>query len=187
MGTPSRTDAADPPRTSASGPRPDHVDHLLAQWQRERPDLDTTLLAISTRLVRLSRYLDRTIADHLAPFGLHEGEVNVLAALRRSGPPYVLTPTELYRSLLVSSGAMTNRLDRLEEAGLLERTPDPDDRRKVQVGLTTAGRELVDEAFADYLRALRDLFPEVDGDEARALADALRDLLLPLEAREPDA
>lgn len=165
----------------------DHVDGLLAQWQRERPDLDTTLLAVSTRLVRLGRYLDRTVADHLAPFGLHEGEVNVLAALRRSGPPYVLTPTALYRSLLVSSGAMTNRLDRLEQAGLLERTPDPDDRRRVRVGLTAAGRELVDAAFADYLRALAELFTDLDADRAVEVADVLREVLLPLEARDPDA
>lgn len=165
----------------------DHVDHLLAQWERERPDLDTTLLAVSTRLVRLGRYLDRTVADHLAPFGLHEGEVNVLAALRRSGPPYVLSPTALYRSLLVSSGAMTNRLDRLEQAGLLERTPDPDDRRRVQVGLTDAGRELVDTAFADYLRALSELFADLDADRAVEVADVLRAVLLPLEARDPDA
>ena len=165
----------------------DHVDHLLAQWERERPDLDTRLLAVSTRLVRLGRYLERTVSDHLAPFGLHEGEINVLAALRRSGAPYVLTPTELYRSLLVSSGAMTNRLDRLEQAGLLERTPDPDDRRRVRVGLTEAGITLVDEAFADYLRSLSQLFQELDAEGAEAVAAVLRDLLLPLEARDPDA
>lgn len=165
----------------------DHVDHLLAQWARERPDLDTSLLAVSTRLVRLGRYLDRTVADHLAPFGLHEGEVNVLAALRRSGAPYVLTPTELYRSLLVSSGAMTNRLDRLEEAGLLERTPDPDDRRRVQVGLTAAGIALIDEAFADYLRSLSELFRDLDPARAGEVADVLRELLVPLEARDPQA
>lgn len=173
--------------TGPSEPPSDHVDHLLAQWERERPELDTTLLAISTRVVRLGRYLDRTLADHLAPFGLHEGEVNVLAALRRSGPPYVLTPTELYRSLLVSSGAMTNRLDRLEQAGLLERTPDPDDRRKVRVGLTGAGRTLVDEAFEDYLRALSELFSDLSAQRASDLADALRHVLVPLEARDPDA
>lgn len=164
----------------------DHVDQLLDQWARERPDLDTTHLAVTARIVRLHRYLERAVADHLADVGLHEGEVNVLAALRRAGPPYVLTPTELYRSLLVSSGAMTNRLDRLEDAGLLQRTRDPDDRRRVRVQLTEAGRTLLDDAFADYLGALGELFTDLTRDQARQLADALRVALLPLEARDPD-
>lgn len=165
----------------------DHVDHLTAQWARERPELDTSLLRISARLVRLCRYLDRASADHLSPFGLKDGEQNVLAALRRSGPPYELTPTELYRSLLVSSGAMTNRLDRLEAAGLLVRTPDPDDRRRTRVALTDQGREVIDAALDAHLDAIGDMFTGLSEEDADELERLLRDILGRLEARDPDA
>jgi DNA-binding MarR family transcriptional regulator len=165
----------------------DHVDGLLAQWAEQRPDLDTGLLAVTARIVRLGRYLDRDATDHLAPFGLHEGEVNVLAALRRAGPPHVLTPTELYRALLVSSGAMTNRLDGLESRGLLVREPDPDDRRRVRVGLTDAGREVIDAAIDAHVAGLASLLSAVHPDDARRLADLLRDVLRPLERDDPEA
>jgi DNA-binding MarR family transcriptional regulator len=165
----------------------DHVDHLLAQWAVERPDLDTAALAVATRIVRLARYIERSATEHLAPLGLNEGEVNVLAALRRAGAPHVLTPTELYRSLLVSSGAMTNRLDRLEAAGLLVRTPDPDDRRKVRVGLTDAGLEVIDGAIEAHVAGLARLFTDVPREAADALAAQMRDVLRTLEARDPDA
>jgi DNA-binding MarR family transcriptional regulator len=165
----------------------DHVDHLLAQWAEERPDLDTSTLRIAARLVRLGRYLDRETADHLAPWGLNEGEQNVLAALRRSGAPYELTPTELYRSLLVSSGAMTNRLDRLEAAGLIVRTPDPDDRRRTKVCLTDRGREVIDEALDAHIRELSHFFDGLDDQGADDLTDLLRRVLRHLEARDPDA
>jgi DNA-binding MarR family transcriptional regulator len=165
----------------------DHVDHLTAQWARERPELDTSLLRISARLVRLSRFLDRASADHLAPWGLKDGEQNVLAALRRSGPPYELTPTELYRSLLVSSGAMTNRLDRLEAAGLLVRTPDPDDRRRTRVGLTAEGREVIDAALDAHLEAMGELLAGLSSEDADDLERLLRGILSRLEARDTDA
>ncbi|WP_052666956.1 MarR family winged helix-turn-helix transcriptional regulator [Nitriliruptor alkaliphilus] len=165
----------------------DHVDHLLAQWARERPELDTSRLRIGARLVRLSRYLDRASGDHLAPWDLSEGEHNVLAALRRSGPPYQLTPTELYRSLLVSSGAMTNRLDRLEAAGLLVRTPDPDDRRRTRVGLTDRGREVIDAAIDAHVTALDEMFASLSPEDVDVLEGLLRTVLCDLEARDPDA
>jgi DNA-binding MarR family transcriptional regulator len=172
------------PPTTVDG---DHVDQLVAQWARERPELDTSVLRLGARLVRLSRYLDRTVSELLAPFGLHEGELNVLAALRRAGPPYVLTPTELYRSLLVSSGAMTNRLDRLESAGLLVRTPDPRDRRRVRVGLTDQGRDVIDRTMDVHTEGLTKLFSSLSDDDAAALERLLRSLLLDLEARDPEA
>lgn len=165
----------------------DHVDHLLAQWAEERPELDTSLLRLAARIVRLSRYLDRASAEHLAPWGLSEGEQNVLAALRRSGPPYELTPTELYRSLLVSSGAMTNRLDRLEEAGLLVRTPDADDRRRTRVGLTERGREVVDAAVDTHRAALETIFEGLTPTDADTLEELLRGVLHRIEERDPDA
>lgn len=165
----------------------DHVDHLLAQWAQQRPEVDTSLLRISARIVRLSRYLDREVADHLAPWDLSEGEHNVLAALRRSGPPYQLTPTELYRSLLISSGAMTNRLDRLEAAGLIVRTPDPDDRRRTRVGLTERGREVIDAALDAHVAALEELFAGLAPEDADQLESLLRGVLSRLEERDPDA
>jgi DNA-binding MarR family transcriptional regulator len=166
--------------------RPDHVDDLLVQWTRERPELDTSVLRLTARMVRLSRYLDRAGADHLAPWGLHEGEHNVLAALRRAGAPYELTPTELYRSLLVSSGAMTNRLDRLESAGLIVRTPDPDDRRRIQVGLTAQGREVIDAALDAHVTALAEMFDGLAPEDADALERILRGILRRLEDRDDD-
>lgn len=166
--------------------RPDHVDELLAQWERERPELDTSVLRLTARVVRLSRYLDREVADHLAPWDLHEGEHNVLAALRRAGAPYELTPTELYRSLLVSSGAMTNRLDRLESAGLIARTPDPDDRRRTRVGLTDPGREVIDAALDAHVASLGEVFSALTDDDAGTLERLLRDILRRLEDREHD-
>lgn len=166
---------------------PDHVDHLLSQWARERPELDTSVLRISARLVRLSRFIDRDTAEHLAPWGLSEGEQNVLAALRRAGPPYELTPTELYRSLLVSSGAMTNRLDRLEAAGMLVRTPDPDDRRRTRVRLTDRGRDVIDAALDAHVEALGRLFDGLTTADADELESLLRRILDRLECRDPDA
>jgi DNA-binding MarR family transcriptional regulator len=162
----------------------DHVDDLLAQWSAERPELDQSMLRLTARMVRLSRYLDREFSDHLSPFGLHEGEQNVLAALRRAGAPYELTPTELYRSLLVSSGAMTNRLDRLESAGLIARTPDPDDRRRIRVALTDRGREVIDDALDAHVAALAELFDGLGRAEADQLEDLLRGILRRLEERE---
>lgn len=183
---PSDTAVSSPPRAQDHGAQ-DHVDMLVRQWREQRPDLDTSLLEVTARVVRLGRYLDRAATDHLAPFGLHEGEVNVLAALRRAGPPHVLTPTELYRALLVSSGAMTNRLDGLEARGLLVREPDPDDRRRVRVGLTDAGRDLIDAAMEAHLRALADLLVDLGRDDAADLAAGLRTALLGIEARDPEA
>lgn len=132
----------------------DHVDHLLAQWAEERPELSTGALAVAARIARLHRFLARTSAEALTGHGLSEGEGNVLAALRRAGPPYALTPTELYRSLLLSSGAMTNRVDRLQERGLVAREDDPADRRRVLVRLTDEGRELIDAAMDAHVGAL---------------------------------
>lgn len=172
---------------SSDGGAEDHVDQLTAQWAAERPELDTSPLQIFARVVRLARYLDRHAVEYLRRFDLHEGETNVLAALRRAGPPYELTPTELYRSQLVSSGAMTNRLDRLEAAGLLRRTPDPDDRRRTRVALTERGREVIDAAIDAHTAALRELLAFLPPEDQEQLAGRLRRVLLELEARDPDA
>lgn len=161
----------------------DHVDDLLAQWAEERPDFDTSALTVAARVARLSRYLVRVSREALDRFGINEGEGNVLAALRRAGPPYALTPTELYRSLLLSSGAMTNRIDRLEQRGLVARERDPADRRRILVRLTDAGRELIDAAMDGHVGALDEQLSEALGAREREeLAHLLRRALLHFEA-----
>ncbi|HEX9123182.1 MAG TPA: MarR family transcriptional regulator, partial [Actinomycetota bacterium] len=104
-----------------STPARDLVDRILEQWRRERPDLDTSPMAIIARISRLSRFLERQVEAVLQEHGLNESQFGVLAALRRAGPPYCLSPTALYNSLLISSGAMTNRLERLTAAGFVKR------------------------------------------------------------------
>jgi DNA-binding MarR family transcriptional regulator len=159
----------------------DHVDHLTEQWAQQRPELDTRPLRISARLVRLHRFLEQRIAEVLDGVGISEGELNVLASLRRAGPPFELTPTELYRGLLLSSSGMTNRIDRLEAEGLVRRAPDEADRRRVRVALTARGRELVDTAMDRNVAALGELTDVLDDEEQAALEGALRTLLLQLE------
>lgn len=160
----------------------DHVDGLVEQWAEERPELDTSGLRLSARIVRLQRFLDQASNDVVAGHGLQLGELNVLAALRRAGEPYELTPTDLYRGLLLSSGAMTNRLDRLEEDGLVTRVPDPADRRRIKVALTDRGRTLIDQAMDEHTVLLKEAFAGIDEDERVELERLLRAILVRLEA-----
>ncbi len=159
----------------------DHVDDLTRQWARERPELDLDVVAITARVLRLQRFFDQAVQRAIAHTGLTKGELNVLAALRRAGAPFELTPTELYRGLLVSSGAMTNRLDRLEEAGLVDRTPDQDDRRRIRVSLTERGRELIDEAMDAHNATLGATLACLDEHERAQLEHLLRRILSELE------
>jgi DNA-binding MarR family transcriptional regulator len=163
----------------------DHVDDLTDQWARERPELDTSVLRLSARVVRLERFLSRRIQSDLDAVGLNEGEVNVLASLRRAGPPFELTPTELYKGLLVSSGAMTNRLDRLEDAGLIRRIPDETDRRRTRVALTERGLGTIDQAMDAHIRGLDELLGFLDARQRDDLEDLLRTVMVHLEADEP--
>jgi DNA-binding MarR family transcriptional regulator len=162
----------------------DHVDDLTEQWARERPELDTSALRLSARIIRLERFLARRIQSDLDAVGLNDGEVNVLAALRRAGPPYELSPTDLYRGLLLSSGAMTNRLDRLEEAGLVRRSKDDDDRRRTRVALTERGRQTIDEAMDTHIRGLDGLLGFLTDEDRDALESLLRRVLTHLEDAE---
>ncbi len=157
---------------------PDQVDVILQQWSRERPDLDPAPMGVIGRISRASRYIDQYLHKNFANFGLNNGDFDVLATLRRNGAPYQLTPTALFSSLMLSSGAMTNRLDRLEKAGFIERRPDPSDRRGVLVTLTGRGLAVIDEAVAAHVAHERQMLAALTPDEQQALADLLRRLLV---------
>jgi DNA-binding MarR family transcriptional regulator len=158
----------------------DHVDRILAQWRRERPDLDVAPLGLFGRLFRATLLADAALAETLAARGLRGGWFDLLAALRRSGPPFELNPTQLMRTTLLSSGGITKRLDRLAEAGLVERGADPADRRGTLVRLTERGRATIDEALEAHLaneeRLLRSLTPA----QRVSLDDLLRTLMADL-------
>src|SRR5437763_10217354 len=118
----------------------DEVDRLVEAWRQERPDLDVEPLAVLSRVTRLARHLDRARRRAFATHGLDAAEFDVLAALRRCGPPYELTPGQLVEQTMVSSGTMTHRIDKLESRGLVRRRPDADDGRVVRVRLAPRGR-----------------------------------------------
>ena len=170
-----------------SRPAEDEVDRLVAAWKQERPDLDVTPLEVLSRVSRLSRHLERERRAAFASHDIESWEFDVLTALRRSGEPYELSPGALLRATLVTSGTMTNRIDRLAAAGLVTRRPDPEDRRGVLVRLTPAGMHLVDAAFADLLRRERELLGGLEQHEQQALARLLRTLLIPFDTSDATA
>jgi DNA-binding MarR family transcriptional regulator len=159
----------------------DEVDRIVAAWRRERPDLDVGPLEVLSRVTRLSRHLDRARRAAFAEHGLEAWEFDVLSALRRAGDPYQLSAGRLVTQTLVTSGTMTNRIDRLAARGLVERHRDPADRRGVQVRLTEAGRRQVDAALADLLGRERDLLGDLSEAEAARLAALLRRLVAPFD------
>jgi DNA-binding MarR family transcriptional regulator len=163
----------------------DEVDGIVARWRRERPDLDVAPLQVLSRVSRLARHLDRARRAAFAAHGLETWEFDVLSALRRQGPPYQLSPGALLRATLVTSGTMTNRIDRLADAGLVSRHRDQQDRRGVLVQLTDRGRATVDAAMSDLLSRERDLLTSLDASQQDQLADLLRVLLAPFDAAGP--
>ena len=156
----------------------DEIDRIVAEWNRERPELDVTPTHTLQRITRLGLLQAVSFADVSAPYRVSFGEYLVLAALRRAGPPYQMNPTTLFNAVILSSGAMTNRLDRLEEMGLVERLPDPTDRRGRLVALTPKGLDLVDRAVVDHLANEERLLEALSADERLELAALLRKLLL---------
>ncbi len=160
-----------------TGPARDEVDALLDAWRRERPDLDLTPMEVLSRISRLAHHLDRRRASAFNAHGLEPWEFDVLAALRRSGPSYQLTPGQLLRETLVTSGTMTNRVDRLVARELVSRDDHPGDRRGVLVRLTDRGKRTVDAALADLLRAERALLGDLPQQDRDHLVTALRRLL----------
>lgn len=155
---------------------PDDVDAIVAAWKRERPDVDVSAMQVLSRVSRLARHLDRARKQAFSTHGLETWEFDVLAALRRAGPPYDLSPGRLVAETLVTSGTMTNRVDRLVGRGLVERRPDPHDRRGVLVSLTASGRRTVDAALDELLAHERRILGSLGTRDARQLADALRTL-----------
>lgn len=156
----------------------DEVDHIIDAWQRERPDLDAAPMGVLSRITRLSRQVDRARRGAFAQHGIEAFEFDVLAALRRSGAPYELSPGQLVEATLVTSGTMTHRLDRLEHRGLVRRSRDPRDGRAVRVRLTVKGRSKVDGALADLLERERALLAGLTERQRASLAGLLRRIVL---------
>lgn len=156
----------------------DRAAKAIDQWKRERPDLDVSPMGVLGRLNEASSLIAR---DRLAPlfarFGLQAGEFDVLATLRRSGSPYALTPTALYEATMVTSGAMTNRLDRLEKAGLILRGPHPNDRRGIVVQLTEKGLALIDEALTAHVANEHEILAGLSDAERETLSRLLEKLI----------
>ena len=158
----------------------DAVDLILQQWARERPDLDCSPMGIIGRISQLQREVFLAQRATFARHGLDAPSFDVLAALRRAGEPYQLTPTALMRTALVTSGAITQRLDRLEEKGLITRGRSEADGRAVVVTLTEAGREALDTALPDHLATERDMLAGLSAAERDQLAGLLRNWLVAL-------
>jgi DNA-binding MarR family transcriptional regulator len=159
----------------------DEVDRLVEAWARERGDLDLRPMEVLSRVTRLGHHLDRARRQAFAEHDLEPWEFDVLAALRRAGAPYELSPGRLLRETLVTSGTMTNRVDRLAARGLVERLPDPRDRRGVLVRLTDSGRSTIDGALSGLLDRERALLAALPPADQQRLAALLRTLVLPFE------
>lgn len=161
--------------------KPDLVDQILGQWQRERPDLDASPMGVIGRMARLAKHLDRSIQETVSEFGLNLGEFDVLATLRRSGHPYQLSPTDLFNAVMVSSGTMTHRIDRLERAELVKRIPDPSDRRGTLIALTDKGLSLIEQAVEAHVANAHHILNVLEESERESLMLLLRKLLLSFE------
>ncbi len=158
----------------------DRIDDIVAQWKRERVDLDTRAMALVGRIQRAAAALRPRLDATHADSGLAGESFDVLASLRRSGSPYQLSPTQLYREMMLTSGAMTNRIDRLEEAGLVARRPDANDRRATLVRLTPKGKALIDAAASKHVTNEERLLAGLSARERQQLGDLLRKLLISL-------
>ncbi|WBO66325.1 MarR family winged helix-turn-helix transcriptional regulator [Streptomyces camelliae] len=160
--------------------RPQHrdpVDAIIDQWAAVRPDLDTKAMEVFGRIYRLSRTMGDRMEKAYQPYGVSRGEFDVLATLRRAGEPYTLSPRQLSATLMLTTGGMTGRLDKLEKAGLLRRSPDPHDRRGLQVTLTDKGLDIIDQAVGAGLAVQTQALASMDAEQADQLADLLRELL----------
>jgi len=160
--------------------RRDHVQHVLEQWRREAPDLDRSPMGVVGRISRLAQLLESELEPIFAAHGVNGGEFDVLAALRRSGRPYRLKPTELSKALMVTSGGMTKRLTALEARGLIRREPDPSDGRSTAVALTGKGKHLVETILPEHVANELRLLGELSSKERNQLAGLLEALAVSL-------
>lgn len=156
----------------------DRIDKILEQWNRESPELDVSALAVTGRVMRIARLLEKHREAVLAEYGLNVWSFDVLATLRRQGSPYQLKPTDLYSLLMLSSGAMTNRIDRLEQDGVVVRVRDPDDRRSVSVRLTPKGIELTDTVMPVLFEKENQFLEQFTKTETQTFIKLLRRFLL---------
>ncbi|SRR6266536_1373269 len=165
----------------------DGVDTIQQAWERERPDVDSRSIAIVTRIWRLAHHLERARAETLAALGTDAATLDALATLRRAGSPYRLTAGEMQQRSLVTAGAISQRLDKLEQAGLIRRGRDPSDRRVVQVALTAKGRRLVDRVFIALMEHEQNLLATLSPGEQAALTPILRRWLTSFEGSQASA
>ncbi|MGV2897201.1 MarR family winged helix-turn-helix transcriptional regulator [Achromobacter sp. AGC78] len=166
-------------------PTSDLVDLVISQWSTECPTQDFAAMAVITRVFRLNAFATRNVNRSFRRHNLHQGEFDVLATLYRTGAPHAMNPQKLVDALLLTSGAMTNRLDRLEQAGLLVRNPNPDDRRGIIVSLTTEGLRVIKLVLKDYLKDLGELLDPLSVAERKQLAGLLKKLLLKHDQETP--
>lgn len=159
----------------------DFVDGILGQWQQHAPGADISPMHVTSRIWRLAALLDRDMQRQFRAHALQMGDFDVLAALYRSGPPYSLHPQQLTQQLLLTSGAMTYRLDSLEKRGLIVRAPNPDDRRSIFVSLTTDGQSTLLASLDTYMAEMKRVLAPLNATESLALAALLRKLLLPYD------
>jgi DNA-binding MarR family transcriptional regulator len=162
----------------------DEVDKVIGQWRRERSDLDLWPVEVLARVTRFAAIMNRSFDEVFARHGLHNGEFDVLAAIRRSGPPYVVTPSALSEQLMLSRAGMTNRLDRLDRAGLINRRLDPEDRRSFLVTLTDKGMSTVDAAMSDHAANEAALLSGLSERQQQQLDDAMYTLLQTVKNRD---
>jgi DNA-binding MarR family transcriptional regulator len=161
----------------------DAIDVFMAEWERERPDLDFEYLATVGRMVRIAAHLRERMDAWLTPFGLSWELFDLLASLRRAGAAEGLRPTALYHACMLSSGATTNRIDRAEKLGLVERRPDPDDRRATRIALTKRGRALVDKAMTKHAARAAEIAAILSVEDRKALKKVLGRVLQALEVQ----
>jgi DNA-binding MarR family transcriptional regulator len=158
----------------------DGVDEIIEQWRRERPELDSSPIGVVGRISRLAREIEQRLEPVYREHGLESGWHDILATLRRSGPPYRLRPTELTGATMLTSSGTTKRLDKLEQAGLIARAPDPDDRRGTLISLTDEGKKVIDATTAAHLENERRILAGLSAADQRRLAELLRTLQLGL-------
>jgi DNA-binding MarR family transcriptional regulator len=155
----------------------DHIDKIVAQWKEERPDLDTEAMALIGRLKRLGQHLSVEMGKTFAGYNLNNASFDVLATLLRSGDPYALAPTVLMKTMMITSGTMTNRIDQLQRVQLVERVKNPEDGRSFLIRLTSKGLSLINEAVKAHVATQHTLVGELEIEEREQLNDLLRRFL----------